>query len=72
MEEFIKESKKLSSQMSYMTLPLGKQTLVKTPSINEKMMKVGTRVYNIVGGSRENCQAEKVVKVPIAQRSFNL
>jgi hypothetical protein len=36
------------------------------------MMKMGTRVYNIVGGSRENCQVEKVLKAPIAQRSFNL
>ena len=72
MEELIKESKKLSSQMSYMTLPSGKQSLAKSPSMNEKMMKVGTRVYIIVGGIRDNCHVEKVVKVPIAQRNFNL
>ena len=70
MEELIKESKKLSTQMSCMTLPSGKQSAGKSPPMNEKMMKAGTRLHNI--GTGGNCQAEKVVKVPIAQKSFNL
>lgn len=58
--------------MSCMTLPLNKQTLSKSPSLNDKMIKVGARLYNIPVGTRDNCQVEKVMKVPIAQKSFNL
>ncbi len=57
--------------MSCMTLHLNRQKLSKSPSLNEKM-KVGTKLYNIPTGQRDICQVEKVMKVPIAQKSFNL
>jgi hypothetical protein len=55
-----------------MTLSLNKQNLNKSTSLNEKMMKVGARLYNITMGSRDSCQIEKVMKIPIAQKSFKL
>jgi hypothetical protein len=55
-----------------MTLPVNKQNLNKSASLNEKMIKVGARLYNITMGTKDNCQIEKVMKVPIAQKSFNL
>ena len=58
--------------MSYVTLPSNKQNLVKSPSMNEKMGKVGLRLYNIAQGVKDSCQGEKVLKVPIVQKSFNL
>lgn len=62
----------MTSQNSYMTLPVNRQTLTKCPSLNDKMIKVGARLYNIQGSAKDNSQMEKVLKVPIAQKSFNL
>ena len=57
--------------MSCMTLHFNKQNLSKSPSLNDKM-KVGAKLYNMPAGQRDICQVEKVMKVPIAQKSFNL
>ena len=59
----------MTTQVSYVTLPSNKQALQKSSSMADKLNKIGLKMISNV---RDTNEKEKVIKIPIAQKNYNL
>ncbi len=60
--------------MSYATLGSNRvnQPLLKSPSVGERLTRVSGKLYNVVVSTNLHVEREKVMKVALMQRKFDL